>query len=227
MPRVGIITGTDREAACLDVIPARERPPVVFTGGGASRTEMGARALLGEGCMAIASVGTAGGLAGGLAAGSLILPERVIGGAESFGVDAGWRAALVALAERGGLTVAAGDMAHSESVLHTVADKQALQAATGAVAVDMESLPAARVAAQAGVPFVVVRVVVDEAGRALPRVASAAMIDDGRIRVDRLLGALAARPWEIVALVRLGRASTRAFRMLRRVAALAGPGLGL
>jgi adenosylhomocysteine nucleosidase len=225
--RVGVITGTDREAECLDVIPARERPFILHTGGGAMRTETAARDLIGQGCDAIASIGTAGGLEPGLSPGTLILPPRILADGEAFATDAAWRAALEALAAREGIAVAGGDIAHSETVLHGVADKAALRQATGAQAVDMESLPAARVAAQAGVRFMAIRVVIDDAGRALPHAVSAAMVENGEVRLEKLLAALIRRPQDIPLLISLGRASTRAFRTLRRVAARTGPGLGL
>lgn len=225
MPRVGIITGTDREAACLDVLPAGALPPVACTGGSAARAEMGARRLLDAGCAALASFGTAGGLQPGLASGTLVLPSGIVGDGKVLSVDAAWRARLGSALDDAGLPHIAGMLACSGTVLHSVAEKRALLSATGAAAVDMESLPAARIAAEAGVPFIAVRVVIDAADRALPYAASAAMGADGSVRIGRLLAALAARPQELGALCGLARASRRAFGVLRRVAALAGPSL--
>jgi adenosylhomocysteine nucleosidase len=227
LARVGIITGTDREADCLDIFPTAETPPMIWTGGDAARTETAVRDLIGQGCDAIASIGTAGGLQPGLKPGALVLPRRIRGGDEIYETDPGWRDALVGVAEAAEVTMADGDLAYSDIVLHGVAEKAALYEASGAVAVDMESLPAARVAAQLGMRFVAVRVVIDEADRALPRAVSAAMVEDGAIRIDKLLGALIMRPQEIPLLIGLGRASSRAFKTLRRVAARTGPGFGL
>jgi nucleoside phosphorylase len=55
----------------------------------------------------------------------------------------------------------------------TAAEKAALFAATGAVAVDMESALAGRVAAVGQLPFLVVRAIADDAGQGLPQAALA------------------------------------------------------
>jgi nucleoside phosphorylase len=66
-----------------------------------------------------------------------------------------------------------------------VAGKRALRAETGALAVDMESHVAARVAARRGLPFAVVRVISDSADEALPPAAQIGMKPDGAWRWAR------------------------------------------
>ena len=113
----------------------------------------------------------------------------------------------------------------ARSLVATGDAKRALAARTGAVAVDMESHGVAEVAARAGLPFLIVRAVADRSDQAVPRAALGAIDAQGDIRHLALIGRLLARPWEIGALIALGRSSGRGLATLRRVAALA-PGLG-
>ena len=90
------------------------------------------------------------------------------------------------------------------------AAKQALFAATGAAGVDLESAAVARVAARHRLPFAVLRAVCDPAQLSLPPLALVALDGEGRIGAARVLASLAARPWQIVALLRLARAAAAA-----------------
>jgi adenosylhomocysteine nucleosidase len=90
---------------------------------------------------------------------------------------------------------------------------------TGAVAVDMESAAVAEVASAAGLSFLAVRAIVDTAADALPRAAIAATTLNGStVGIARLLGALARRPAELPALVRLAGRHRAASRTLSAVA---------
>jgi hypothetical protein len=106
------------------------------------------------------------------------------------------------------------------------ASKAALHAATGALAVDMESHIAARVAARHGLPFAVARTISDGADRALPRAAQAGMRPDGGMDVGAVIAQLGRRPWELPALIRTGMEAEAAFRALLRGRQLLGPALG-
>jgi hypothetical protein len=90
----------------------------------------------------------------------------------------------------------------------------------------MESHVAAAVAARHGLPFAIARVVSDGAERSLPRAAQAGMAPDGRMDVGAVIKALAGRPWELPALIRVGAEAETAFRALGRGRDLLGPGLG-
>jgi len=88
---------------------------------------------------------------------------------------------------------------------------------TGAVAVDMESLSIAEVAAAHSLPFVAVRVIVDTATDVLPRAVTAAN-RAGQVSMRRLIGGLALAPLELVALIRLAQRYRAAMRSLAAVA---------
>ena len=87
----------------------------------------------------------------------------------------------------------------------------------GAVAVDMESLSVAEVAAAHDLPFIAVRVIVDTAADMLPRAIMAAS-RGGHLNIPRLIGGLAAAPLELIALIRLAQRYRAATRSLAAVA---------
>ena len=82
------------------------------------------------------------------------------------------------------------------SALESPAAKRAAAAATGAIAVDMESAGVAVEAARARVPFVAMRVVVDGLDDALPPSAESWIDDHGHRRMSAVLrAAVDARQW--------------------------------
>jgi hypothetical protein len=89
--------------------------------------------------------------------------------------------------------------------------------ASGAVAVDMESAAIAAVAAQAGVPFVALRVIVDGRDDAVPEGAESWIDERGNRRLASALAAVA-KPGEWMALWRLAQRYRVASRVLARLA---------
>jgi len=103
--------------------------------------------------------------------------------------------------------------------------KQALQRATGAVAVDTESHVAAAIAAKRGLPFAAFRVVADSARRSLPPVASIALTQDGGVSHAAVLRSLARSPSQIPSVLRTAVDARKAFRALLRGRRRLGRGL--
>jgi adenosylhomocysteine nucleosidase len=99
----------------------------------------------------------------------------------------------------------------------TVAEKAALHRATGAHAVDLESGAVARVAADRGVPFAVIRAICDPAERPLPPAALVALDVRGGIGPLRVLGSVLRQPSQIGDLIRLARDAAAARAALVRV----------
>lgn len=220
-PRVGVITGLRLEAACLEAVT--ERVTIACSGSDSARAEARAQALRETGCSALLSFGLAGGLDPALQPGTLLLPSTVLApDGCRFDVDRSWHAHVSEAGRAASLTWAACLLAGCERVLADPTDKRALAEHTGAGAVDMESHRVAAVAARHGLPFLVLRVVADPAHHALPRAALAAVRPDGRTDVRAVALSLLRRPWDLAALIRLGRDSERAFASLRR----AVPALG-
>jgi len=121
-----------------------------------------------------------------------------------------------------------GTIVGSDTIIGSVAEKQQLHATTGALAVDMESHIAARVAARHGLPFAVVRAISDTADHTLPPAALVGMRPDGSMALGAVLASLARNPRQLPALIRTGSDAGRAFVALRRVGdVLGGLGVGL
>ncbi|MEH3119876.1 MAG: phosphorylase [Methylorubrum populi] len=178
------------------------------------------------GLRAVVSFGIAGGLDPALRPGDVVVCTHLDADARlPADPDLARRLseALGGSAER----VAAGGLAGSDVAVMTVADKAALRARTGALAVDMESHVAAAYAARHALPFAALRVVCDPAERALPAFAAAALTPEGEPDIRAVLGALLRGRARIGDLIRLGRDSSAAFAALARCRARLGPGLGL
>jgi hypothetical protein len=114
----------------------------------------------------VLSCGFAGALDPSLAAGDLVLATQVQGpgGDDLVGPEAPRRTAVAAL---GDLRSVQGKVVCTQSIVATVAEKRAL-AASGAIAVDMESYSVARAAQEAGIPWLSVRAIVDPLECPLP-----------------------------------------------------------
>lgn len=112
-----------------------------------------------------------------------------------------------------------GQIIGQDHIAATAAEKAALYAATGALAVDMESHIAARVAARHGLPFIAIRTISDTADESLPPAALVGMSPDGSMALGKVLMSLARQPGQMPALIITGRNAEAAFRALRQVSA--------
>jgi len=168
---------------------------VVQSGPGAARAGLAAKRAVDAGASLLVSWGLAGGLDAKLVPGSVVAPQRVLQhGAEPFVVDGGWHSRLVVLADEFALDT--GDLLAAPAALESPGAKRAAAAATHAVAVDMESAAIAAAAARADVPFVVLRVVVDGVGDALPSGAEQWIDEHGARRLAPTLRAVVSlRQW--------------------------------
>lgn len=203
-----IATGLRREARIM----ARPGVSVIAGGGDAHRLEQALEARAGS-ARAILSCGIAGALADGPKAGDWLVSQD--------GAFADGLAALLPGAWRG--PVHADGRMISETI-----EKRALAARTGAIAVDMESHVAARIAERHGLPFAVARVISDSVDESLPPAALVGMGSDGRMRMGAVLRSILGRPGQIPALIRTGIHAETAFRaLLRGYDALARFGFGL
>lgn len=179
----------------------------------------GARRLVDAGATSLASFGIAGALDPALPAGRLLLPRRIrASSGADYAADVAWIARLTARLTE---PAEAGVLIGSDALLASAAAKQAQFAASGEVAVDMESHVLAEVAVAAGLPFLVLRAIADSATADLPRAALVGYAE-GRIRPFRAAGALIAAPGDALALWRLARDTRRALSALRRFARLVG-----
>lgn len=224
-PRLGVLCGLVAEADCLrHAAPADDQPIVAITAARPERARPLAEQLVARGAGAIVSFGLAGALDPALKPGDLVLPERVLGPDGAIHpTDPAWRRRLEAMigAEQ------ASTLLGSVFVVTTARDKALLFERTGAAAVDMESHAAASVAAEAKLPFLVVRAIADPADRAIPRAAMAGLDGEGRALILPVILALTKRPGELPGLLRLAADSRAGFATLRRAALASLGGLAL
>ncbi|NIF77000.1 phosphorylase [Paraburkholderia sp. Cy-641] len=189
----------------------------------AARADLLERALnaaLERGAAGIVSFGTAGGLAPDLEPGALIVADAVHGPSGRIETDRPWADRIAAAVSAAGAArgVAArlrrGPTAAVAAPLITAADKRALHDSTGALAVDMESHIAGRIAAAHGLPFAVCRTIVDPAWRTLPPAATAGLRDDGSTALWPILRELLRQPSQLGALLQLAADARAAKRTL-------------
>lgn len=207
--KLGIVVGLAAEARL-----ARKLGGMVAMGGG-SRTGAvaAAESLARSGVRGLISFGLAGGLDPALLAGTILVPAFVRAEGHDWPVDPALAAKL------GGFS--GGRICDSAGVVATCADKQQLHAATGAVAVDLESGAVAHAAAQHGIGFAVLRAICDPADRALPPAALVALNSSGAIGLLRVTASVLGRPAQLPALLALARDAATARRaLLARVRAI-------
>lgn len=221
---IGIVTALELERGWIG--SANEACMVDVGGVGRARAEAATARLLARGATAVVSWGIAGGLDPDLESGTVVVPECVIDADRGrWHADSGWRDRL--LGRIGHLVAISGDpMLHADTVVSSPADKRDLHRRWRAVATDMESAAVARVAEDAGVPWLVVRVIGDAADQELPNSVTELSDENGRLR-SGAVARLVFRPRLWPTLLRLGTANAAAGRRMRRVWAAAGPDLAL
>jgi adenosylhomocysteine nucleosidase len=222
--RIGIVVGLPQEAAILKRALGKTPSLLVCSGAQAARAAQGAAELVAGGATMLLSFGFAGGLDPSLRPGNLVVGAGVVAAdGRRQATDDALAQRLCAALDAAGCRWSAGLVADAAHAVETAAAKQALFVRTRAVIVDMES----RAVAEAGLPFAILRAVVDPAERALPSSALAALKPSGRIDSLTLIGGLLRRPSEIGTLLALARDSAAARVSLGRAAAAARGALGL
>ena len=169
----------------------------------------------------IISIGIAGGLAPGLHVGDWVLADSVLVDGQASQADPRWTERLSARLPE----AARGLLLGVDTIVADIAQKAALHRTTGALAVDMESHVAARVAARHRLPFAIARVVCDPAHRALPPAARIGMKPDGGMDLPAVLRSLLAQPGQLPGLIVTAWEAERSFRSLLRGHRRLGPGL--
>ena len=207
-----------------------ERAGFVAVAGGGDAAGLEAaleRAVAGGGVEAILSAGIAGALDPALRPGDLVIgttPElfsRERGSPEPSSVapatlDPGLRGGTVERLAELLPHAHVGTITGSDSIAATLDQKRHLRATTGALAVDMESHIAARVAERHSLPFAILRTISDGANHVLPPAALVGMKPDGSMALGAVLASLARNPSQLPALIRTGRDTEKAFNTLER-----------
>ena len=238
MRSVGVVTALETEAESIVQGPARERSVAAadscwlaehdvgvtlsVSGVGARRAGRAASELSDRGVEGLMVWGLAGGLDPARRAGDVLLPAAVVDEqGERFETDRAWHAKL---SEQLGREMDIYDalLLSSRRVLESPEAKREAFERTGACAVDMESTAVARVAAERSLPFVVLRVVCDDAAMAIPPAALTGVDSKGSVRPLALAAALARRPGQLPELLRLRDAFQAASASLAQAGRLVG-----
>jgi adenosylhomocysteine nucleosidase len=227
-----IATGMKREARAL----RRDGVRVVVGGTDPARLEAELEEGVASGATAILSMGLAGALAPRLKVGDWVVGtlspvgmerrEWSVGAGKARSSDrksdaqptARKEASREWIARIAGLLPGAviGRIHADGRLVVTPAQKETLHFDTRALACDMESHVAARVAERHGLPFAVARVISDEADTSLPLAATKAMGSKGGVNLGGVLLGLLRRPWQLFALIALGFAAGAAIKVLKR-----------
>jgi adenosylhomocysteine nucleosidase len=219
--RVGVVAALAGEARALGPLnsPGGSERALALAVSGIGRVAAGAaaRLLVETRVSALMTFGMAGGLDPALQAGSIIFPSLIVSrdGAR-YVTSRTWRERLSGAL--GDVPISTGSLLTSTHALQSPAEKAAAFRDTGAVAVDMESAAVAEVAADRGLPFIAVRVIVDSAADSLPPCVIAASRAGG-VQIGRLLAGLVAAPSDLAALIRLAHRYRAAMRSLRAIGA--------
>ena len=227
---LGIVTGLKFEAAIVNrwrSALGASAPLVRAVGGRHDAADSAAGEMIDKGVQGLVSFGIAGSLNTDLAAGTLVLPGRIVApDGEAHKCSEGWNDRLAGQVLRT-VRVARVDLVCVSEPVVTSVQKQQLADSTACSAVDMESLAVARVALARNIPFIAVRAIADEADQDLPMAAQAAMADDGSISTGKVLFSLIRQPTQLADLMRLGRQNAKAKRTLSRVTHAGLPWFGL
>ena len=174
----------------------------------------------------VVSWGLCGGLDPRLRPGDLILGAEVVSNDGAIRTD---EAVTSSLAERllaAGTRVVIERVTGADAPVLTAGAKSDLRRASGAAAVDMESLIAGQYALKQRIPFVILRAVADPAERDLPPVVLKAVDSDGGINARAVIRELIRSPGQLAGLGAAALDSRAAFQALSRCRRLL-PGLFL
>ena len=234
---LGIVTGLGYEAAIAEEAirsatapPGDDRVTATCHGPGQARARSAAEALVDIGANALLSFGVAGGFNPDLPSGTVILATGIRdissgGGGDILYTNRGWQRRIKSLL-LGNVLLEDALLASVSTPITDSTSKRQLFHDLGVAAVDMESAAAARVAIDAGIPFMALRVIVDTADTTLPAAALAGMSPDGTVRTGPIVQAILRRPQDIPGLVGIAMADSKARKSLKRSAAVAAPLFG-
>jgi adenosylhomocysteine nucleosidase len=160
------------------------------------------------------SAGCAGALGAELQPGDLVVASDVFGEGLRFDVDADFQARAGEICDRLRLPWQRGGVLTSPTVLTTVASRREAVERSGAIAVEMEAIAIARIAAQHGIAFAEVRSVLDSADIELHESGDFMHPETGRLRPFEVMKFVATRSGAASHLLALRRMMVAAERAL-------------
>jgi hopanoid-associated phosphorylase len=205
-----IVSGLQQEAAIL------AGPGRISICGDATALRSKLAEVAGLRLKLVMSWGVCGGLDSRLRPGDLVVGAEVVSDDGSIRTDDAVTSRLERRLIDAGARVVVERLAAANAPVLTAGAKSGLRSATGAAAVDMESLAAGRFALERRAPFAILRAVADPADRDLPPLVLKAVDPDGRGNVAAVIGELIRFPGQFNGLIAAARDSRAAFRALNR-----------
>lgn len=195
--RLGILVGMQMEAKFAAYLQ-----PAAIEASGATRegAEAALKRLLAADVDAILSFGLAAGLDPMIKAGSILLPHSIFMENRFHQADPALRLKLGAEDSK----VRVGALYHSDTIITSVQEKQAIFRETGCIAADMESGLVAQLCQEKKLPFAVLRVVCDSAERELPPLVNMALTQNGTLAFTDMMKSLFTQPSQVKELVKVG-----------------------
>lgn len=225
MNQIGIISALLPEAACLTSLPItpgmvtrlENNISLYVCGVGAERAGAAASEMIKAGMDILVSWGTAGAIAPDLVPGDLLVPESIVAfDGHVYQTAKHWRSAITNKLVDCPSDIYLGQLADSMRVLTTAEDKTgAANSFKTAIAVDMESAAIAEVAHRHEKPCIVIRVISDSSGMAIPDIALRISDVYGQVRFWNLLIQLLTHPLQIPRLIALARGYGKAARTMK------------
>jgi adenosylhomocysteine nucleosidase len=216
--KIGFVCGLADERRIIDERTGGAQGVVAVTGADPARALALTRKLIADGTTGLVSFGLGGGLDPALETGALVVDHRVATREGMVDGDGAWAAEIRTALSRHDIAVRAAPVFGADLPILSPAHKAELFAAYGAAVVDMESAAVAQGARDAGLPFVVVRAVADDAGSSVPAYATDAIGADGHADVWSVLGGLAGDPLSLPGLIGVALGAGKAYAALRRAA---------
>jgi adenosylhomocysteine nucleosidase len=216
-----IVSGLQREAAIL------AGPSRISICGDATALRAKLAEAAGLRPRLVVSWGLCGGLDSRLRPGDIVVGAEVVSDQGSIRTDEAVRSWLERRLIDAGARVVVERVAAADAPVRTVRAKAKLRSATGAAAVDMESLTAGRFALERRAPFAILRAVADPADRDLPPLVLKAVDPEGRVNVAAVIGEVIRFPSQFTGALAAARDSKAAFRALNRCRGLLPGCLGL
>ena len=200
--QIGVVVGIAAEAKSAH----RLSPNILCSGGRPDIAANQAHALIKTGATTLMSFGIAGGLSSKLRPGSLVVADEVITDLDRYPAVSSSATMIRAHV---------GPIFGSWEIVSSPNEKRAIRKQTGALAVDMESGPVARVAMEAGIPFIAIRAIADPVTHGLPPAALLPLDEKGNPNLLAVFGSILKNPLQIPALIGTGNQTRVALRRLR------------
>jgi adenosylhomocysteine nucleosidase len=190
---------------------------VARSGIGSERAYAASVLLAAQGATGLLSWGYAAALDDRLTAGSVLLPERIVGATgDSYAVNSEWHRRLHQILSAQ-CPVGTDPLVESAVILQNPREKQALARRTEATATDMESAAQARLAQERRLPFAVVRTVLDTASTCIPQKVMQAVGTKTDISVGQVLSDALLRPTDWIAIIKLSMQFNAARKSLKKI----------